>query len=242
MNRCDGWNGYELNPYATVVSVDSHASWMNEANNTTNQVSSLSACADLQRAWEGPRGSLTVVLCEFLSKPSLLLSFFLFCCTEREERLSEIIDHKKAAFPIIRNSCQVRHSPPASGRLYLSDAFTPFLVSNSMRTAAPRIIIPFRRQRKRRAEKDLVSNFRWRIEQLPSATAEQLGETVSVLLFGCRKPLMTRNAVIRTWTPFGCDAPCPSFPVLHFPSVHHDRNCPSVHAMTTKLSNLFLHV
>jgi len=46
--RCDGWCGYEFIPRATVVS--------------------LSACADLQRAWEGPRGSLTVVLCEFLKK------------------------------------------------------------------------------------------------------------------------------------------------------------------------------
>ncbi|KAN0118331.1 Caspase domain containing protein [Russula decolorans] len=46
--RCDGWCGYDLIPRATVVS--------------------LSACADLQRAWEGPRGSLTVVLCEFLKK------------------------------------------------------------------------------------------------------------------------------------------------------------------------------
>lgn len=46
--RCDGWCGYDVIPRATVVS--------------------LSACADLQRAWEGPRGSLTVVLCEFLKK------------------------------------------------------------------------------------------------------------------------------------------------------------------------------
>jgi hypothetical protein len=47
--RCDGWCSYDdLTPRATVVS--------------------LSACADLQRAWEGPRGSLTVVLCEFLKK------------------------------------------------------------------------------------------------------------------------------------------------------------------------------
>ena len=29
---------------------------------------SLSACEDLQRAWEGPRGSLTAVLCRFLSQ------------------------------------------------------------------------------------------------------------------------------------------------------------------------------
>jgi hypothetical protein len=43
----------------------------------TNQVS-LSACGDLQRAWEGPQGSLTVLLCEFLSKPVFCsnLAFF----------------------------------------------------------------------------------------------------------------------------------------------------------------------
>jgi len=29
---------------------------------------SLSACADPQRAWEGPRGSLTMVLCDFLKR------------------------------------------------------------------------------------------------------------------------------------------------------------------------------
>jgi len=48
---CDGWCGYDLIPRATVVS--------------------LSACSDLQLAWEGPRGSLTGVLCEFLkTQPS----------------------------------------------------------------------------------------------------------------------------------------------------------------------------
>ncbi|KAI0290173.1 caspase domain-containing protein [Russula brevipes] len=43
---CDGWCDYNSEPHATVLS--------------------LSACADLQRAWEGPRGSLTAVLCDFL--------------------------------------------------------------------------------------------------------------------------------------------------------------------------------
>ncbi len=52
---------------------------------------------------------------------------------------------------------------------------------------------------------------------------------------------MTRNAVIRTWmTPFGCDTPR-----LHFQSSVSYlciiyRNSPTVHATTTKLSNLFL--
>ncbi|KAH9959977.1 caspase domain-containing protein [Russula dissimulans] len=45
---CSGWCGYEIVPHPTVLS--------------------LSACGDPQRAWEGPRGSLTVVLCEFLAK------------------------------------------------------------------------------------------------------------------------------------------------------------------------------
>ncbi|KAI0299856.1 caspase domain-containing protein, partial [Russula brevipes] len=43
---CDGWCDYDPEPHATVLS--------------------LSACADLRRAWEGPRGSLTAVLCDFL--------------------------------------------------------------------------------------------------------------------------------------------------------------------------------
>ena len=29
---------------------------------------SLSACSDPQRAWEGPQGSLTTILCKYLSK------------------------------------------------------------------------------------------------------------------------------------------------------------------------------
>ncbi|KAI9511062.1 caspase domain-containing protein [Russula earlei] len=44
--RCDGWCAYEDFSHPTAVS--------------------LSACADLQCAWEGPRGSLTAVLCDFL--------------------------------------------------------------------------------------------------------------------------------------------------------------------------------
>ena len=91
---------------------------MNDVNNVTlghpNKVS-LSGRADPQRNWEGPRRSLTVVLCEFLSKPV----FFLFCApffyaAERELRLTEMIDHRKTTFSIIRNSnvpCQVRPQP-----------------------------------------------------------------------------------------------------------------------------------
>ncbi|KAI0246645.1 caspase domain-containing protein [Lactifluus subvellereus] len=45
---CSGWCDYDPKPRPNVVS--------------------LSACADLQRAWEGPRGSLTMVLCDFLGR------------------------------------------------------------------------------------------------------------------------------------------------------------------------------
>jgi hypothetical protein len=93
--KCDGWCDYDLIPCATVVSVDS------PALAPTNQ----------QRAWEGPRGSLTVVICEFLSKPEpvfrLNLASFVLV------RLAEV-------FAMIRDSnvpCQVRHSPPSYGRL-----------------------------------------------------------------------------------------------------------------------------
>ncbi|KAI9438818.1 caspase domain-containing protein [Lactarius indigo] len=44
--KCDGWCDYDPSVHRTVLS--------------------LSACSDPQRAWEGPRGSLTTVLCKFL--------------------------------------------------------------------------------------------------------------------------------------------------------------------------------
>jgi len=50
---CNGWCDLDDNPYPTVIS--------------------LSACSDLQRAWEGPNGSLTTVVCNYLkthSRPS----------------------------------------------------------------------------------------------------------------------------------------------------------------------------
>jgi len=46
--RCDGWCKYDI--FARRVAL------------------SLSACSDPQRAWEGPRGSLTTVLCNYLHK------------------------------------------------------------------------------------------------------------------------------------------------------------------------------
>ncbi|KAF8267146.1 caspase domain-containing protein [Lactarius quietus] len=43
---CNGWCDHDDNPYPNVLS--------------------LSACSDLQRAWEGPNGSLTTVVCNYL--------------------------------------------------------------------------------------------------------------------------------------------------------------------------------
>lgn len=47
---CDGWCKYSEESHPNVLS--------------------LSACSDLQRAWEGPKGSLTTVLCNYLKKCS----------------------------------------------------------------------------------------------------------------------------------------------------------------------------
>jgi hypothetical protein len=65
---CNGCCEYDPVPRATVVS--------------------LSACADLQRAWEGPRGSLTAVLCEFLSQQNLNL--FVILETDMIDRIAEM--------------------------------------------------------------------------------------------------------------------------------------------------------
>jgi hypothetical protein len=67
--KCDGWCRYDLIPRVSVVS--------------------LSARADLQRAWEGPRGSLTAVLCELLSQQNLS-----FCLSYGRLRM---IDRRKTA-------------------------------------------------------------------------------------------------------------------------------------------------
>jgi hypothetical protein len=62
---CDGWCQYSEVPSPNVVSIGvpfrlgevvTHIYWQ----------LSLSACSDSQRAWEGPRGSLTTILCSYL--------------------------------------------------------------------------------------------------------------------------------------------------------------------------------
>jgi len=44
--------------------------WCKFSDDSHPNVLSLSACSDLQRAWEGPKGSLTTVLCNYLKKYS----------------------------------------------------------------------------------------------------------------------------------------------------------------------------
>ena len=48
-------------------------------NDLTHEVS-LSPCADQEITWEGPQGSLTTMLCEFLSQQNL--AFFVLLETE----------------------------------------------------------------------------------------------------------------------------------------------------------------
>jgi hypothetical protein len=73
--RCDGWCGYDVKLYANVVGIMTlrFAWWptYNDIPCLPRQIS-LSACSDPQRAWEGPRGSLTTVLCDFLGQPTFL--------------------------------------------------------------------------------------------------------------------------------------------------------------------------
>jgi hypothetical protein len=46
--------------------------WCKHSEVLHPNVLSLSACSDLQRAWEGPNGSLTTILCNYLSQCLLL--------------------------------------------------------------------------------------------------------------------------------------------------------------------------
>jgi hypothetical protein len=63
---CDGWCKYSDEPYPNVVSIE-HLLLRDSGLHVCRQLS-LSACSDLQRAWEGPYGSLTTMLCNYLSK------------------------------------------------------------------------------------------------------------------------------------------------------------------------------
>ena len=63
---CDGWCKHSEEPHPNIVSIE-RLSVGRQWASRCRQIS-LSACSDLQRAWEGPKGSLTTVLCNYLSK------------------------------------------------------------------------------------------------------------------------------------------------------------------------------
>ena len=63
---CDGWCRYNVFAHRTAVSIHSFSCCAGEL--TFAYQLSLSACSDPQRAREGARGSLTMVLCRYLGK------------------------------------------------------------------------------------------------------------------------------------------------------------------------------
>jgi hypothetical protein len=63
---CDGWCKPSDEPHANVVGIE--CLLLRDNGTHVCLQLSLSACSDLQRAWEGPKGSLTTVLCNYLSK------------------------------------------------------------------------------------------------------------------------------------------------------------------------------
>ncbi|KAI0277926.1 caspase domain-containing protein [Russula aff. rugulosa BPL654] len=77
---CDGWCKHSDEPHPNVLS--------------------LSACSDLQRAWEGPKGSLTTVLCNYLKKNShpsyrALMTHINFQLHDNALALHEYTRHKR---------------------------------------------------------------------------------------------------------------------------------------------------
>lgn len=120
---------------------------------------SLSACSDPQQAWEGPRGSLTAVLCEFLGQ-HIFLEYDLLCSTDKAD-----MGHSEKPLPIISFPYvprQVRHSPlltppPICLSAYLIE-FSPFLASSSMIPAVRCMILPSARERKAAKALALTAN------------------------------------------------------------------------------------
>ena len=143
---------------------------------------SLSACANLQRTW-GPRGSLTIVLCEFLSKPVFRSNFAIIVLRrEKELRLTEIIDRRKAADVIIRNSnvpCQVRHSPASYDRLRLSDWIYTFF--SFQLHASCQALHHYTLQEKKKAARGEGPGFD---DDFQALQLSSLAKLVSILLFG----------------------------------------------------------
>ena len=72
---CDGWCKYSEVSHPNVVSISPSLVRNTMRPHACRQLS-LSACSDSQRAWEGPNGSLTVILCNYLSQCILLWK----CC------------------------------------------------------------------------------------------------------------------------------------------------------------------
>lgn len=80
---CNGWCEYSEEPHPNIVSIRDHLS-RSSGTYVCRQLS-LSACSDLQRAWEGPKGSLTTVLCNYLSK-CMLCNFPISRSDRRHQR------------------------------------------------------------------------------------------------------------------------------------------------------------
>jgi hypothetical protein len=86
---CDGWCKYSEEPHPNVVSIENRL-WRDNGLHACRQLS-LSACSDLQRAWEGPKGSLTTMLCDYLSKCMLYIA--LISRPDRSYQRSTVAHH-----------------------------------------------------------------------------------------------------------------------------------------------------
>ena len=155
----------------------------------TNQVS-ISPCADLERAWEGPRGSLTFILCEFLSKPVFCLNLAFLCYGGL--RLTEMTNCRKATFAIIRNSnvpCQVRHSSPPYGRLCVSDRIYTFFFFSFQLHVNCRALHNYTLQERKKAARGEGPGFDGELNNFQTPQLSSLARLVSILLFGLLSPM-----------------------------------------------------
>jgi len=86
---CDGWCKYSDEPHANVVGIERLL--LRDSEPHVCLQLSLSACSDLQRAWEGPKGSLTTVLCNYLSK--CILCHATTSRSDRSHQRSTVVRH-----------------------------------------------------------------------------------------------------------------------------------------------------
>ena len=140
---------------------------------------SLSACSDPQRAWEGPHGSLTYVLCKYLGKHTLLPTHLGLICI--------LHTHSNATSPIIPQtnvSYQVRHLYPLLPPPIYSSASPSFFSSFKLHENA-RELHEYTRSQKQKQARGEGAGFDGELDNFQEPNLSSLSKLVRLGHYFC---------------------------------------------------------